>query len=526
MSNETRINLLHLLEDIRDGYSSPLEEVIITELVANALDSGATIIQFNTDPAQKTLQCIDNGAGMRRPELKEYHNIASSEKTRGAGIGFAGIGAKLSLLVAEKVITESKGARGSRSASEWKLSGAYRAPWKFLPYSGTISTPRGSSVTIHIKNENSNLVKDEKIIATITKHFFPLLHKEILDKMLKLVYRKGVEFYVNDKKLSLPDYETTGALDWFYIQLGSQKRPIGGGYFTLRESAPDWLNKIIGDKPSVSILAPGLTISTYGKIIKSGWEWTGITPKNGARLVGLVEIPAMSELLTTNKDNFLCDSTSLKKYYRFRKAIQEAILPILRKYGEADSKQSAEPQSIVKPLARQIEDTLNDLVEEFPELSSVVGVKHRLSTMSHGSEDKMVKEKNKETEIERININSNDPKSPKNSKESKKRKNLHIDDEGVIKKQTKKPGLRIILEPINDDTSTPLLGRLIEDTISINTSHPAWSEAVSHGWEGYHIAMSIALILFEFTGSDHNPQEFVSKFFSSLSKQMKPRTLV
>ena len=108
MPNETRINLLHLLEDIRDGYSSPLEEVIITELVANALDSGATIIQFNTKPSEKNLECIDNGTGMRRCELKEYHNIASSEKTRGAGIGFAGIGAKLSLLVAEKVVTESK----------------------------------------------------------------------------------------------------------------------------------------------------------------------------------------------------------------------------------------------------------------------------------------------------------------------------------------------------------------------------------------------------------------------------------
>jgi len=36
---ETRVNPRHLLEDIRDGYPYPLEGAILTELVANALDS-------------------------------------------------------------------------------------------------------------------------------------------------------------------------------------------------------------------------------------------------------------------------------------------------------------------------------------------------------------------------------------------------------------------------------------------------------------------------------------------------------
>lgn len=46
---ETRVNLTHLLEDIRDSYPYPLEEAIITELVANALDSGASEIRFQID---------------------------------------------------------------------------------------------------------------------------------------------------------------------------------------------------------------------------------------------------------------------------------------------------------------------------------------------------------------------------------------------------------------------------------------------------------------------------------------------
>jgi hypothetical protein len=36
---ETRINFKHLLQKMRDGYPCTLGEAILTELVANALDS-------------------------------------------------------------------------------------------------------------------------------------------------------------------------------------------------------------------------------------------------------------------------------------------------------------------------------------------------------------------------------------------------------------------------------------------------------------------------------------------------------
>src|SRR3989338_11232544 len=98
MSHETRVNLLHLLEDIRDSYAMPLEEVTITELIANALDSEAAQINLTMNPVEGFFRVTDNGRGMRRPELKEYHNIAATAKVRGRGIGFAGIGATLSLL--------------------------------------------------------------------------------------------------------------------------------------------------------------------------------------------------------------------------------------------------------------------------------------------------------------------------------------------------------------------------------------------------------------------------------------------
>jgi hypothetical protein len=66
---ETRVNLRHLLEDIRDTYPFPIEEVIVTELVANALDSGAAEICFTVSADAPALTVSDNGKGMSPPQL-------------------------------------------------------------------------------------------------------------------------------------------------------------------------------------------------------------------------------------------------------------------------------------------------------------------------------------------------------------------------------------------------------------------------------------------------------------------------
>jgi hypothetical protein len=105
---ETRVDLLHLLEDLADAYPGALEETILTEIVANSLDSGSTRIEVMTDPAAATLTVRDDGHGMRRADLRRFHDIATSSKERGEGIGFAGVGIKLGLLVSDEVLTETR----------------------------------------------------------------------------------------------------------------------------------------------------------------------------------------------------------------------------------------------------------------------------------------------------------------------------------------------------------------------------------------------------------------------------------
>jgi Histidine kinase-, DNA gyrase B-, and HSP90-like ATPase len=62
---ETRVDLQHLLEDLRDAHTGALEGTILTEVVANALDSGATRIRLQLSPADAALTVVDDGRGMQ-----------------------------------------------------------------------------------------------------------------------------------------------------------------------------------------------------------------------------------------------------------------------------------------------------------------------------------------------------------------------------------------------------------------------------------------------------------------------------
>ena len=67
--------------------------------------------------------------------------VASSTKTRGAGIGFAGVGIKLALLACTEVVTETR--RGKHHvASTWRLASRQKAPWSLYVISSR--RPSGS----------------------------------------------------------------------------------------------------------------------------------------------------------------------------------------------------------------------------------------------------------------------------------------------------------------------------------------------------------------------------------------------
>ena len=65
-------------------------------------------IRIDANPVEASLTVTDDRRGMQRRELARYHDVAASTKGRGEGIGFAGVGIKLGLLMSREVVTETR----------------------------------------------------------------------------------------------------------------------------------------------------------------------------------------------------------------------------------------------------------------------------------------------------------------------------------------------------------------------------------------------------------------------------------
>ena len=502
---ETRVNLGHLLEDLRDSYPFPQEEAIVVELIANALDSGASTISFVTEPREGAMAIIDNGAGMTPSQLEEYHDVAATTKLRGKGIGFAGVGAKLALLIAEEVATETRRGNHHR-ATRWRMESSLHAPWEYVAPPGLIDSGHGTAVAIQLHDHASNLTKPAFIADVIRRHYLPLLVPQFVE-VLRSIYEDGVSFLVNGKPVQA--HPADGRLTpWpFLVRTGKRKKPVGIGF----------IRKADADLPEEEV---GIGVSTYGKVIKRGWDWIGLLPQNPMKITGLVEVPELSEILTLNKADFLRDAASLQKYYRYRKAIQHSLEPILRQMGEIREPRQR-PAKDLDPLQLEIERVLADLVNDFPEISPlldrrrrgdptkglisdpnspaagtlVVGVDIMTGTPGGAGEGEGLEVAGGVLAGEGIEASDN-PTEPGREHEGRKRK----------------PGVMI---GFDDSPDRQTIAWIVENTIWVNRSNPAYLRVMDTNAEPYHIILAVSWVLSSYLEDGKSPQDFIGRFISS-----------
>src|SRR5712691_10647794 len=366
---ETRVDLQHLLEDLRDAYTGALEETILTEVVANALDSGATRIHLLTNPADATLTIVDDGRGMQRRELARFHDVAASTKVRGEAIGFAGVGIKLGLLVSREVITETQ--RGAAHvATRWHLASRHRAPWKWIPPPG-LTASRGTAVRLTLTNQLSPLLDAGYLEETLRRHFEPLFDSAF-DDLLRRHYRNGVAFEVDGREMTRVDLPGSDRAR-ISIRLGRRRTPSATGFIERNSLMP-------ADRE-------GIAISTFRKVIKRGWDWLGLAPAARAHISGLIEAPDLAACLTLSKNDFIRSGARGASYLAYRKAIQEVVSRQLAEWGDA---RDAEARPRTARLERDLERVLEDLADDFPLLRSLVdrraGGQKRLPMPGRGDE--------------------------------------------------------------------------------------------------------------------------------------------
>jgi Histidine kinase-, DNA gyrase B-, and HSP90-like ATPase len=508
---ETRVDLLHLLEDLRDAYPGALEETMLTEIMANALDSGASLISFQSDPVQYTLTVVDNGSGMQRRELARFHDIAASTKVRGQGIGFAGVGIKLGLLVCEEVLTETR--RGKNHvATSWHMASRHRAPWKWVPVPGLLAE-RGTAVRLKLRNPLSPLLDAGFLEGTLRRHFQPLLDPSF-DEFLSSHYPKGVAVQVNGRRL---ERQRAAAP----LQASVEIR-------LLRKRKPSALGYLVREDAALAEDQRGLAISTFGKVIRRGWDWLGMTPTAPERVRGLIEVSELAACLTLNKGDFIRTGTRGATYLAFRKAIQEAVARQLAEWGDAQPSSEQAPPREVRPLQRDLAHLLEDLAIDFPLLATLVeqraGGQKRLPLGARGNGDgrsfvaasvsALAESGRSYMEGTAPNVEQRSAENPTVNESAQDLTEPEHDLQLPGKSTTRRPahyGLDIQFE---DRTDTTELGRLVESTVWVNRAHPAYRRANASRSLGYHIALTVAMALAPLAVEPVNQSAFVLAFLS------------
>jgi len=521
---ETRVDLQHLLEDIRDAYPGSLEETIVTEIVANSLDSGATTLRLESDPAAATLTVIDDGSGMVRRDLRRYHDIAASTKSRGDGIGFAGVGIKLGILASEEVFTETR--RGqSHVASAWHLASRHKAPWKWVPPRDLVGS-HGTAVRLRLRNPLSPLLESGFLETTLRRHFEPLFDATF-DPVLGDTYPNGVRFSVNGR--ALPFAEAGAERAVLAIRLGRKRKPSALGYLVRHADA-------------VPEDHQGIAVSTLGKVIKRGWDWLGFTPGEAARVTGLIEVPGLAGCLTLNKADFIRSGLRGALYLACRKGIQEAVSNQLSAWGDRpDILHEEARRRKTRPVERDLASVLADMADDFPLIASLVeqrvGGQKRLlvptggATPSpaslqadaavgpgdmgspEGAADASPPPPDASPAADVPAPGSQDDEASTESQPTEGTQPAQVDwpRTGRAKRRPTRLGLTLQFENRPDD---PSLGRLVDTTVFVNDAHPAYRRAAASRAEGYHLALTVAMALAPLAVEPDQGHAFVTAFLA------------
>lgn len=525
----TKVDLRHLLEDLRDAYPGGLEETILTELVANSLDAGAANIRLFADPASATFRLEDDGRGMVWKELRQFHNLAASTKTRGEGIGFAGVGIKLALLAASEVQTES--CRGkSHAASRWHLASREFAPYEPVPPPGFVRE-HGTAVSLKLHHGLSPLLDPGFLEHVLRTHYQPLLDPEFAVALASL-YPRGARFEVNGRVIE-PRREDAAEQARIEVKVERQRKPSGFGYVQRHAlPLPEQLR--------------GIAISTYGKVIRRGWDWLGILPAAPERITGIVEVPALSQSLTLNKGDFVRTGPRGALYLSYRRAIQEAVQAQLSRWGDARDTAQDERRRIARPLERDLERVLEGLTDEFPLLASLIERQHggqRRISLARGAGDAgtapPATEPAQDSAVEDAPPRNADPADgPAAAQAAAAAESLAPPPSepapaGAPTADAARPGDTAAEPPraraqryglslqFEERAGDPEMARLIENTVWINTAHPAYVRAESTRSTGYHVAVAVALALAPLATGGAGVQQFLTVFLAQWGEAVR-----
>lgn len=487
------VNVRRLVKNIADQYPFEPQKAAIIELIANSLDAMASIIEITLDKENKILSLKDNGFGMNKSAFQEYHNFASSTKTRGSGIGFAGQGAKLALNFCSRVLSETYSSN-YKGYSEWYLKGN-EAPYKIYDNQTLTLDSFGTKVTLYLNKETAEFYTTELIKKIIYEHYYPLIDPKLKNVYISL-YKEGLKILLNNEEIILEKSIEDIMEEKKDIQISVYRKTRAVGK--------------IGIIKNIEFEFPGIMVCTFGKVIER--TYFKKEPKEKERIIGWIEAPYLIEAVTTDKCRFQAGN---KIWEGFFKKVQSEFSRFLESTGLIEK--SAKKETSYSNLEKEI----NNILQNLPELSFFRSrTEKEVSFPDPNGEDKKLGDGTQEVagtlgeveerEGEGISIFPGDlpGKAPTNEK-----------GEGI----KAEPKIRTIRSgiKITEDERPELEQEAWFDgeTVTINTSHPAYKKSKNREFLNYHILKCVIMELIKFNlEKDPEPSflkvfEFQNKFF-------------
>ena len=364
--HESSVNFENLIRDLADMYPQEVDEVIVVELVANALDAKATKIAIDFDPSANILTVTDNGDGMDADQFRQYHDFAAGLKTRGSGIGFAGVGAKISFNVANRVVTETV-SQSFAGGSNWVLESNGRLYWDDMMVTSLVGT--GTRVAVHFRgNARPSYRTADDLIILLQRNYLPLLDGKFLDLYRRMnLYPANLRFQVNGQECQPMDI-AAHFIEEAAKELFPQNASGMFGFGVLGLASTDYpLGEDVG----------GILLCTHGKVVKADL-FNQFPSTYGPRVFGVIEVPGFIDYITTSKTDFSRGKGRNRAFERLYGPLRESFREWLTSLGV----QPVEPEDPRE--AQRLERELRQIAELIPELSEFFGFRNPTRVMQPG----------------------------------------------------------------------------------------------------------------------------------------------
>lgn len=293
--------------------------IIIIEAIANSIDANAKNINLQLMEDKITgkyfFKITDNGEGMPKKAFEEnYHKFSYSSKTKGEGIGFAGIGAKLVFKFSKdiRISTLSIGPDGPLSSTMWWNKADKEIKWNY-------TSPDQSDLS-KLRQFRSGTIYKVEIGYSIYNYLWNNYNR-IVNKWYYAVllgyYDIALTF--NSKAIEPEKFETEKTLEKNIKVEGKTCKCI---FYLLKKDLPEDKGDVIG-----------INFYVYGKFIKTDHpNWGGrIKPEFEQRVCALVLAdPLAVNLNNVNKMGFKQGS---KLYASVKKEVEIQFSKWLKEIG-------------------------------------------------------------------------------------------------------------------------------------------------------------------------------------------------